>query len=82
MSLILKLDSMRNTFQSMYTCIQCGTKYCSTKCLHTHKETRFVFFGKFFRENFISYYLFHQMLKVPQMDCLMFENKNDTFNNN
>ncbi|OZJ06483.1 hypothetical protein BZG36_00605 [Bifiguratus adelaidae] len=27
-------------FQSKYTCIKCGMKYCSTKCLETHEETR------------------------------------------
>lgn len=27
-------------FDCTYTCVQCGTKYCSTKCLQTHKDTR------------------------------------------
>lgn len=25
---------------SNYTCIQCGTRYCSTRCLGTHQDTR------------------------------------------
>ncbi|KAI7902584.1 uncharacterized protein BX663DRAFT_551995 [Cokeromyces recurvatus] len=27
-------------FPSHYTCLRCGMKYCSTKCLTTHTETR------------------------------------------
>lgn len=27
-------------FTSNYTCTSCGTRYCSTKCLHTHVDTR------------------------------------------
>ena len=27
-------------FPSTYVCVQCGTKYCCSKCLQTHKETR------------------------------------------
>lgn len=27
-------------FFSTYTCTACGTRYCSIKCLETHKETR------------------------------------------
>ncbi|KAI8987348.1 hypothetical protein BDF20DRAFT_258970 [Mycotypha africana] len=27
-------------FQSTYKCLRCGMKYCSTKCLSTHLETR------------------------------------------
>lgn len=27
-------------FPSTYTCIQCGTKYCCSKCLQMHKDTR------------------------------------------
>ncbi|CAF0709350.1 unnamed protein product [Brachionus calyciflorus] len=27
-------------FNSNYTCVQCGTRYCSTKCLQTHRDTR------------------------------------------
>lgn len=27
-------------FQSNYTCIQCGAKYCTTRCLQAHRETR------------------------------------------
>ena len=27
-------------FVSSYVCVQCGTKYCSSKCLQTHKDTR------------------------------------------
>lgn len=27
-------------FQSEYKCLRCGMKYCSTKCLSTHTETR------------------------------------------
>ncbi|RNA20544.1 zinc finger HIT domain-containing 1 [Brachionus plicatilis] len=27
-------------FYSNYTCVQCGSRYCSTKCLQTHKDTR------------------------------------------
>ncbi|KAI8364036.1 hypothetical protein EDC96DRAFT_511685 [Choanephora cucurbitarum] len=27
-------------FQSDYTCLRCGMKYCSTRCLSTHRETR------------------------------------------
>ena len=29
-----------STATSNYTCIQCGTRYCSTRCLGTHQETR------------------------------------------
>lgn len=27
-------------FFSTYTCVQCGTEYCSVKCLGTHLDTR------------------------------------------
>lgn len=27
-------------FPSNYTCIACGTRYCSVRCLGTHKDTR------------------------------------------
>ncbi|XP_062305321.1 zinc finger HIT domain-containing protein 1-like [Osmerus eperlanus] len=27
-------------FPSHYTCCSCGGRYCSTRCLHTHRETR------------------------------------------
>jgi len=27
-------------FPSQYTCVTCGTRYCSLKCLETHQETR------------------------------------------
>ncbi|XP_046853744.1 zinc finger HIT domain-containing protein 1-like [Xenia sp. Carnegie-2017] len=27
-------------FPSNYTCVQCGARYCSVKCLGTHKDTR------------------------------------------
>jgi len=27
-------------FPSHYTCVQCGTRYCSSRCLHTHQDTR------------------------------------------
>ncbi|XP_065840432.1 zinc finger HIT domain-containing protein 1-like isoform X2 [Oscarella lobularis] len=27
-------------FPSNYTCITCGARYCSVKCLETHKDTR------------------------------------------
>uniref|UniRef100_A0A1B6C4W7 HIT-type domain-containing protein n=1 Tax=Clastoptera arizonana TaxID=38151 RepID=A0A1B6C4W7_9HEMI len=27
-------------FPSNYTCIPCGTRYCSVKCLGTHQDTR------------------------------------------
>lgn len=27
-------------FQAPYSCIQCGSKFCATKCLTTHQETR------------------------------------------
>lgn len=27
-------------YPSVYTCIKCGMKYCSTSCLGTHRETR------------------------------------------
>ncbi|KAK3783743.1 hypothetical protein RRG08_063405 [Elysia crispata] len=27
-------------FPSAYTCVQCGARYCSVKCLGTHQDTR------------------------------------------
>lgn len=27
-------------FPSNYTCVQCGSRYCSVKCLGTHQDTR------------------------------------------
>lgn len=27
-------------FPSSYTCVTCGTKYCSLRCLETHQDTR------------------------------------------
>merc|ERR1712150_185129 len=27
-------------YKSNYTCVQCGTRYCSVKCLGTHQDTR------------------------------------------
>ncbi|XP_033760529.1 zinc finger HIT domain-containing protein 1-like [Pecten maximus] len=27
-------------FPSNYTCVQCGARYCSVKCLGTHQDTR------------------------------------------
>lgn len=27
-------------FPSSYTCVQCGTRYCSSRCVHTHQDTR------------------------------------------
>lgn len=27
-------------FPSNYTCVSCGTRYCSVKCLGTHQDTR------------------------------------------
>lgn len=27
-------------FDSNYTCVQCGSRYCSVKCLGTHQDTR------------------------------------------
>ncbi|XP_064615352.1 zinc finger HIT domain-containing protein 1-like [Liolophura sinensis] len=27
-------------FPSNYTCVQCGTRYCSVRCLGTHRDTR------------------------------------------
>lgn len=29
-------------FPSPYTCVKCGLRYCSGKCLRTHEETRSV----------------------------------------
>ena len=28
------------TFPSTYNCVTCGTRYCSSKCLNTHTDTR------------------------------------------
>ncbi len=27
-------------FNASYTCVQCGTRYCTSQCLQTHKDTR------------------------------------------
>jgi len=27
-------------FEAPYNCVQCGSKFCSTKCLQTHQDTR------------------------------------------
>ncbi|RUS32531.1 hypothetical protein BC938DRAFT_475146 [Jimgerdemannia flammicorona] len=32
-------------FQSCYSCVRCGMRYCSKKCLETHEETRWVNVG-------------------------------------
>lgn len=32
------------TFPSSYTCIQCGSKYCTIRCQQTHKDTRYNIF--------------------------------------
>ncbi|KAK2155717.1 hypothetical protein LSH36_233g08158 [Paralvinella palmiformis] len=29
-----------HTFPSNYTCVQCGSRYCSVRCLGTHQDTR------------------------------------------
>lgn len=27
-------------FRAPYTCVTCGNRYCTVKCLHTHRDTR------------------------------------------
>lgn len=35
--------AMTYRFPSAYTCVSCGARYCSVRCLGTHKDTRYDF---------------------------------------
>lgn len=65
------------TFLSNYTCVTCGTRYCTANCLKMHQDTRQ---GDNDSGSQMCVIVFSLVSQVPQVDRLEFHSVNCAYN--